>query len=412
MERPQRPQRPQKPQNNVRNSANLQKQQQDYMQQGNIQQNNMQQNNMGQNSMQNMTPEEQVMLMMQQKKKKRNKVILVILCTILGVSVLGVATYYIATGRISSKVTSLEAEVANLEQTLVDTKTERDNKVQELMQAIEDTTVKELIPTTSLQRVEGSEVPELWLPEGDFIAPNPLELPYTSDGVNDSYVQIGQKFVFRPSDRWSLVSQGATYEFGHPQKIWGKIRALTAKDNIPQEEMQQIVQNFFIGYPATVITYRKVFIDDRIVGMIGKATVTVKYTVDSDSEIEVPVEQVVDVPYEVEEEYEEEVPYTETVTNEDGTTTEVEKTRIEKKTRTVTKTEKKTVTIMEKQTKTEPTTMEKDMVINVGFVQKSDYAISFLFVYDADGGSNSQELVDLLLKSGTFGINGSSLKLE
>ena len=176
--------------------------------------------------------------------------------------------------------------------------------------------------------------------------------------------------------------------------------------------MKQIIQNFFIGYPETTISYRKVFIDDKIVGMIGGAQVTVKYTVDSNTEIEVPVEQEVDVPYEVEEEYEEEVPYTETVTNEDGTTSEVEKTRVEKKTRTVTKTEKKTVTVMEKQTKTEPTTMEKDMVINVGFVQKSDYALSFLFVYDADGGSNSQELVDLLLKSGTFGVSGSSLKLE
>ena len=67
---------------------------------------------------------------------------------------------------------------------------------------------------------------------------------------------------------------------------------------------------------------------------------------------------------------------------------------------------------MEKKTRSEVTVAQKDMVINVGFVNKSDYALSFMFVYDAVGGSNSQELVDLLLKSGSFGYSGSALKLE
>ena len=73
---------------------------------------------------------------------------------------------------------------------------------------------------------------------------------------------------------------------------------------------------------------------------------------------------------------------------------------------------KKKTTIMEKKTRSEVTVAQKDMVINVGFVNKSDYALSFMFVYDAVGGSNSQELVDLLLKSGSFGYSGSALKLE
>ena len=363
-----------------------------------------------------MTDEQFVMMQLEERKKKRNKTILIALGVIVGLIALGVGVYFIATGRISSRVTGLEADVARLEQTIVDKDATHAQEVATLQQAIADTTVKELVPTTSLQRVEATNVPELWLPEGDFIADKPLEIPNVSDAVNDSYVQIGQKYVFRPSDRWTLISQGTTYEFGHPQKIWGKIKALNISDKVPEESMQGIIQNFFVGYPATTITYRKVFIDDNIVGMIGKATVTVNYEVPQDVEYEEAVEMEVEVPIEYQEEVEVEVevPYTETVTNEDGTTSEVQKTKIEKQKQmqTVTKMEKKKTTIMEKKTRSEVTTAQKDMVINVGFVNKSDYALSFMFVYDAAGGSNSQELVDLLLKSGSFGYSGSAIKLE
>lgn len=402
MDRPQRPQRPQRVQTSVTSTNNSK---------GQVE-SKLQDERQKSTEMVSLTPEEEIRNILFEKKKNKNKKIKIVLIVILCLVLVSVGLYFITTGRISSKVTSLESDVVNLKTQLESTISEKDTKISELMQVIEDTTVKELVPTTSLQRVEGSEVPELWLPEGDFIAANPLVIPFTSDGINDSYVQIGQKFVFRPSDRWSLISQGATYEFGHPQKIWGKIRALSASDRVPPEEMQQIVQNFFVGYPATTISYRKVFIDDNIVGMIGKAKITVKYEVDKDVEIEVPVEMEVEVPYEVEEEIEVEVPYTETITKEDGKTAEVQKVKIEKQKQTVTKMEKKVTTIMQKELQTEKTVLEKDMIVNVGFVQRSDYAISFLFVYDSDGGSNSQELIDLLLKSGTFGVNGSALKLE
>ncbi len=429
MERPQRPQRPNSQQNmQGYNQQNMQgynpQNMQGYNQQNGYDNMNMQgynQQNMQGYNQQGFDPN-------MQKPKKKSKVILKILLGIVIVSVVCAGIYFIATGRISSRVTDLEAEVASLEQDIIEINEDHREEVEMLQDAIADTTVKEVVPTTSLQRVEGSLVPELWLIEGDFIAPNPLELPDTSDGINDSYMQIGQKFIFRPSDRWVVTSQGATYEFGHPQKIWGKIRALTSKENIPADAMKTIVQDFFVGYPATEINYRKIFIEDRVVGMMGKAPITVKYNVDEDTAIEVPVEQEVDVPYEVEEEYTEEVPVMETVTNEDGTTsevqvmetitnadgttTEVPKMKTVTKTRTVTKTEKKVVTIMQSQTQKNTTEVEKEMILNVGFVQRSDYALSFIFVHDAEGGSNSQELVDLLLRSGSFGTSGGNLKLE
>ena len=411
-QRPQRPQPPQRPNNpNQNQQYNPQMQQQMYNQQ-------MQQQQMYNQQGQMMPP----------PKKKKNilKIVLISLGVIIGLSLAIWLITNIASGRISSRVVELEAEVASLEQTILDNNAAHNAKVEELNQAIADTTVKEVVPTTSLQRIEASQVPELWLIEGDFIAPNPINLPDATESVNDSYMQIGQKFTFRPSDRWVITSQGATYEFGHPQQIWGKIRALSVEELVPEDNMKTLISDFFVGYPATEITYNKIFIDDRVVGMRGKAKATVKYAVDE--EIEVPVEKQVEVPYESTEEYTEEVPVMQTVTNEDGTTsevqvmetitnadgttTEVPKMQTVTKTRPVTKYETKTVTIMEKQTQKGTAEAEKDIIINVGFIQRGEYALSFIFVYDAVGGSNSQELIDLLLRSGTYGHSGSAIKLE
>ena len=417
MERQQRPQRPQPPQRPNNPNQNQQYNQQMQQQMYNQQMQQQMYNQQGQMNNQQMQPP---------KKKNILKIVLISLGVIIFIALAAWLITNIASGRISSRVVELEAEVAGLQQMIIDNNAAHSKEVEELNQAIADTTVKEVVPTTSLQRIEGSHVPELWLIEGDFIAPNPIDLPGATESVNDSYMQIGQKFTFRPSDRWVVTSQGATYEFGHPQQIWGKIRALSLDDLVPEENMKTIISDFFVGYPATEITYNKIFIDDRVVGMRGKAQVTVKYTIDE--EIEVPVEKEVDVPYETTEEYTEEVPVMQTVTNEDGTTsevqvmetitnadgttTEVPKMETVTKTRTVTKYEKKTVTVTEKQTQKGGAEAEKDIIINVGFIQRADYALSFIFVYDATGGSNSQELIDLLLRSGTYGHSGSAIKLE
>ena len=243
-QRPQRPQPPQRPNNpNQNQQYNPQMQQQMYNQQ-------MQQQQMYNQQGQMMPP----------PKKKKNilKIVLISLGVIIGLSLAIWLITNIASGRISSRVVELEAEVASLEQTILDNNAAHNAKVEELNQAIADTTVKEVVPTTSLQRIEASQVPELWLIEGDFIAPNPINLPDATESVNDSYMQIGQKFTFRPSDRWVITSQGATYEFGHPQQIWGKIRALSIEELVPEDNMKTLISDFFVGYPATEITYEKI----------------------------------------------------------------------------------------------------------------------------------------------------------
>ena len=376
----------------------------------------------------NLSAEEKVFYMMEEKKRKRKKAIITTLIVVLGVGALATGIYFIATGRWSHRVTSLEAQVNSLNQTIEDNKAAWATKQAEYEQAIADSTVKEYIPETSLQRVEASDVPTLWLPEGDFMAPNALNIPGISESVNDSNIKIGPSFLFKPSDRWIMVSQGTTFEFSHPQKIWGKIKALNIKDSVPEADMQNIVKDFFVGYPATTITYRKIFISDYVRGCLGRATVTVNYDVVNPVEYEEPVEMEVEVDEEYEEIIEVEVPVMKKVTNEDGTisevqdtviqtnedgtTTEVPKTRKEKQKVPATKKVTKTTTIMQTKTRDETSTLQKDITINVGFVYMSDYALSFLFVHEADNDASSQELVDSLLKSGYYKTTDYMIKLE
>ena len=186
---------------------------------------------------------------MEESKKKKKKFIIKLVIGILIAAVACVGIYFIATGRWSSKVTGLEAEVTRLNETIEKNNKSFAEEKKKLEQEIADTTVKEYLPETSLQRVEGSNVPQLWLPEGDFMAPNALQIPGTGETVNDSQIRIGPAFVFKPSDRWLMVSQGTTFELSHPQKIWGKIKALSIDDDaLENVNMQNIIKDFFVGF--------------------------------------------------------------------------------------------------------------------------------------------------------------------
>ena len=358
MERQQRPQRPQAPQRPMQNQQmqGQQMQQQMYNQQMQGQQ------------MQNMQGQQNISLNKggAPKKKSKLKIVLIVIGVIVLLIGLGILLSKIASGRVSTRVVELEADVARLEQTIEDNKAAHRAEVEKLNQAIADTTVKEVVPTTSLQRVEATQVPEFWLIDGDFIAPNPLNIPNTKDSVNDSFVQIGQVFTLKPSDRWIFSVQGTTYEMSHPNNIWGKIRALSSTDGeiIKVEDGKTLVQSFFIGYPATEIKYKKMFIDETAVGTLGTAEITVKFSDTGEIITETPAP--------------------ETTPAEGETSTPVE----------------------------QPNITEKKMVVNVGYIKISDYALSFIFLHDVEGGGASQELIELLLRSCTLGINGNSVKLE
>jgi len=326
-QRPQRPQRTQKPQNSVSPDVKTPVNTKQFEEEEVSATQNVKNTKM--------TTDEKIALYESERKKRRKKAIIIAAIVFVVVTALGVGFFFLSTGLNDSRVVRLNAEVADLKATLQSTIESKDKKISELKKAVEDTTVKEVVPETSLQRVEGSEVPEFWLIEGDFIAPNKLAIPETFDDVNNSNIQIGTIFKFIPSENWLIAIKGTTVEFSHPSKIWGKVKALGHNERIASEsEMKQIIQNFFIGYPSTTISYRKIFMDDMVAGYMGKAAITVKDT-------------------------------------EAGT--------------------------------------EKEMILNVGFAQRGDYTISFLFANDKES-MVAQELIDLLLRSITFG--DSKMKIE
>jgi len=259
-----------------------------------------------------------------QAKGKRKKVILFV---VIGFILAGLCFYgfqVLSTGMNDQRIIELNARVAQLEQTIE----YKNDEIKELEEAVKDTTVREVVPITSLQRVEATEVPQLDLIEGDFIAPNIIEIPTAKDDINNSHIQVGSRFKFFPSDSWIMVSKGTTVEFSHPTKIWGKIKAITVEERVPETDMQDIVREFFVGYPATTITYRKVYVGDYLAGMLGEA------------EIEVNLEN--------------------------GS--------------------------------------KKSMILTTGFLQRGNYGLNILFVYDTDN-IVGKELLGTLLNAGTFGDN-------
>lgn len=260
------------------------------------------------------------------KQKKKKKKMLISVGVVL---VVGVILFFLSTGLNDRRVVKLNADVTQLTQS----NALKDQEIANLKQAITDTTVTEVAPETSIQRVEGTEIPEFWFRAGGFVAPNKLTLPNTSEDINNTAIQLGSRFKFSPSERWVLKSKGTTLEVAHPERIWGTVKALAHKERLGEDQYKVLLQGFFKGYPKTTVTYRNVYIEDNVVGMMARANLTIK-----DSK---------------------------------GVAT--------------------------------------PMILNVGFAQRGDHSLVWMFLHDSKS-ANGQELIDLLLRSGQYGE--SKLKLE
>lgn len=198
----------------------------------------------------------------------KKKIILTVLSivAVIGISVPLIVMYIGASiVKKDSVVVSLKAQIEGLNE-----------EIEELESAVADTTVQEVIRETSLQTIEGSLVPEFKLLDDKIVFPNKLELPDSDDDINNSNIMLGSKFKFVPSNNWIIKMQGATLNLSHPSDISGVMRSVAIKEPLTDEDiMKELIQNFFIGFPATTIQYRKVFIGDRVGGMQGSATITV-----------------------------------------------------------------------------------------------------------------------------------------
>lgn len=144
-----------------------------------------------------------------------------------------------------------------------------------LQEYLDGMSITEVRGDSSLQVVDGKTVPEFVTIEGKLKLPNRLKLPNASDDANNSNILVGSQFKYTPSSNWLVKMNGATLELTHPSKIWGTVKAVKVLESVLEPEMQGILQSFFSGYPTTTISYRKVFMDDRVVGMIADAEITV-----------------------------------------------------------------------------------------------------------------------------------------
>jgi hypothetical protein len=181
-----------------------------------------------------------------------------------GISAVVLMTLLVGCGDNTAEVKTLKDQVVGLE---------KQNEL--LKKQSSNMAVTEVTPESSLRTVEGSTTPAFETIDGKIQFPNKLVLPNSKDDVNNSNVMVGSKFKFTPSNNWHINMNGSVMEVNHPAKIWGTIKAITVKEVVPEANMKSILQGFFNGFPATTITYRKVFMDDRVMGMIASATITV-----------------------------------------------------------------------------------------------------------------------------------------
>ena len=277
----------------------------------------------------------------------------------------------------NKEIKGLEATIASLNDEIIN-----------LNAAVKDTTVTEVLPQSSLQVVDGKIVPEFFLINDKLVLPNKFELPMSYDDVSNSNVMVGSRFKFVPSDNWITKMSGSALHLSHPSKIWGTIKGVSIKERLAVGQYQPMLQQFFTGFPATTITYRNIFIEDSQAGMVATAPIKVKETIKK----------------EVYPEEEQEV---------EETSKEVE-TTVEKDAKVETDVANTEPVKAEDVKKVEPViveeTIEKDMVLVVGFAQRGETATTFLFAYEDDKSTVQKELIDLLIRSGSFG--DSRLKLD
>ena len=144
------------------------------------------------------------------------------------------------TGCTAGTILKKNKEIKNLEKQ-IEALQEQNKKIQEEMA---DTTVKEVSRETSLQDVEGKNVPEFVTLDGKIIFPNKITHPTAREDVNNSYIQIGSRFRFTPSDNWLTRLDGTTLDVTHPSKIWGKLQAIAIKEPIAIEDVKTLLQSF------------------------------------------------------------------------------------------------------------------------------------------------------------------------
>ena len=197
----------------------------------------------------------------------RNSTPLLIVSVVLLLILIVVVVFYANPLRVASlnnRIVALESEVASGLQ-LVD----------RLRGQIDSMSVTEVKLQTSLRDVGGDGVYEFVRVDGKAIFPNQLQLPNSRDDINNSHVLVGSRFRFVPSNNWSVRMSGTRLDLVHPASIWGSVRSVGIRERVAEAGMQDILRDFFKGFPATTITYRRVHIDEVVSGLFAQADIVI-----------------------------------------------------------------------------------------------------------------------------------------
>ncbi|MNV28190.1 hypothetical protein D3C71_1193730 [compost metagenome] len=151
-----------------------------------------------------------------------------------------------------------------------------ESTVEQLKLKIENATVTEVAKESSLKIVDGAPIGFETI-NGKITFPNAIKLPDSKDDVNNSYVMVGSRFKYTPSSNWVFKMNGTTLELYHPaSKINGSIKSIATKEGLRDEAiMKQILQNFYTGFPTTTISYKRLYMDEYVVGLLSYAKITV-----------------------------------------------------------------------------------------------------------------------------------------